>query len=105
MYRNGHHLRFYYNICFIVRSSVRIGEFDLSKTIDYDDIGYGKRKYNEPVQDLEIEEIIPYPGYDPESFANDIGLLRVAKMNLSIGKFNSLIHSIKIIIYMEFLIA
>lgn len=69
------------------RMSVRIGEYDISKNIDYEVQEDGTTKYNNPVQDLEVEEIIPYPGYNTSSLVNDIGLIRVSKMNLSMGKY------------------
>lgn len=73
-------------ILVIFRISVRIGEYDLSKEIDYEEDEDYMRTCNSPPQDLDIEEIIPYPGYDPVKLTDDIGLIRVAKMNLTVGK-------------------
>lgn len=70
---------------FFVRIYVRIGEYNILSDKDQLIKFYGTDKYNPPVQDLKVEDIIPYPDYNPINLLNDIGLIRVAKMNLSIG--------------------
>lgn len=71
---------------FICRLGVRIGEHNIMNTTDCEIQEDGTTKCNGPVQDLAIEEIIPHPDYNLSDISNDIGLLRVSKMNLTIGK-------------------
>ncbi|KAJ8925741.1 hypothetical protein NQ315_009589 [Exocentrus adspersus] len=63
---------------------VRVGEYDISKTVDCETQGDGSTKCNGPVQDLSIEKIIPHPkftkDYENQEGFNDIGLLRVARI-------------------------
>lgn len=70
----------------IYRLGVRVGEHDIQSKIDCQTAADGTKKCNGPVQDLAIEKIIPHPEYNTKIIQNDIGLLRVSKMNLSVGK-------------------
>uniref|UniRef100_A0A6P7FL11 CLIP domain-containing serine protease n=1 Tax=Diabrotica virgifera virgifera TaxID=50390 RepID=A0A6P7FL11_DIAVI len=63
---------------------VRVGEYNTSSVIDcvMDQNGIAKC-INDPIQNLAIEEIIPHPEFNPNVIANDIGLLRVSRMNIN----------------------
>ncbi|XP_018568809.1 serine protease 7-like [Anoplophora glabripennis] len=61
---------------------VRVGEHKISSKVDCEVQDDGNEVCSPlPVQDLAIEEVIVHPGYDKEVISNDIGLLRVSKMN------------------------
>lgn len=66
---------------------MRIGEYNIVDNVDCEVNTYGSKKCNGPVQDLGIEKIIPHPDYNYTVISNDIGLIRVSKMNLTTGKF------------------
>ncbi|XP_028137604.1 phenoloxidase-activating factor 3-like [Diabrotica virgifera virgifera] len=64
---------------------VRVGEYNTRTRRDCVMGKDGTEKcINNPVQDLAIEKIIPHPQFDASSISNDIGLLRVAKINLNV---------------------
>ncbi|CAH1283068.1 unnamed protein product [Diabrotica balteata] len=66
---------------------VRVGEYNTSSRIDCIKDQNGRTKcIKDPIQNLAIEEVIPHPEFNPNVIANDIGLLRVAKMNLNAGE-------------------
>lgn len=54
------------------RVRVRLGEYDISTVNDCD-----KDKCLEPVQDIDVEERIKHPKYDPRKKINDIALLKL----------------------------
>ncbi|KAG5684158.1 hypothetical protein PVAND_013399 [Polypedilum vanderplanki] len=60
--------------------AVRLGEYDLTTDPDcqHDD-DTGKSDCNPPVQDIEIERLIPHSLYNNPRFSNDIGLVRMAR--------------------------
>ncbi|XP_030765182.1 serine protease easter-like [Sitophilus oryzae] len=62
--------------------SVRIGEHSIQNETDCELRRKRKIKCNPPAIDLSIEQVIPHPDFNPATFTNDIGLLRVSKMNL-----------------------
>ncbi|KAF2896510.1 hypothetical protein ILUMI_09659 [Ignelater luminosus] len=58
-------------------TSVRVGEHTI--TTDPDCEYFIEDSYcADPVQDIEIAEVIPHPGFVSKTFENDIGLIRVA---------------------------
>ncbi|XP_072390343.1 phenoloxidase-activating factor 3-like [Diabrotica undecimpunctata] len=62
---------------------VRLGEYDISNK-EIDCIGSGNdRECNEPIQDVAIEDIISHSNFDSTQFINDIGLLRVKKIEFN----------------------
>ncbi|XP_072390786.1 serine protease grass-like [Diabrotica undecimpunctata] len=62
---------------------VRVGEYNTSSSIDCISDIYGKKKcIMDPIQNVAIEEIIPHPEFNSKTIENDIGLLRVANINL-----------------------
>lgn len=66
--------------------NVRVGEYDTSTDKDCMTELDGSKKCNGPVQDVVIEKIIPHAEYNTTVISNDIGLLRVSKMDLSKGE-------------------
>ncbi|KAG5896191.1 hypothetical protein JTB14_016965 [Gonioctena quinquepunctata] len=63
---------------------VRVGEHNILTRTDCEIQPNGRRKCAGPVQDLAIEEIIPHPRFNATVIYNDIGLLRVSRMNLNV---------------------
>nr|XP_023015844.1 uncharacterized protein LOC111505297 [Leptinotarsa decemlineata] len=63
---------------------VRVGEHNILTRTDCEIMVNGQRKCSGPVQDLAIEEILPHPRFNPNVIQNDIGLLRVSRMNLNV---------------------
>lgn len=58
------------NLC--CRIGVRLGEYDVDKVIDCED------GYCAPApQDFYIESFVVHPGYDPKTFVNDIGIIKL----------------------------
>lgn len=72
-------------IC-LFRIGVRVGEHNIITQIDCEIQADKSKKCNGPVQDLPVQKIITHPGYDSSRLINDIGLVKIAKMNLSIGR-------------------
>ncbi|KAF2896512.1 hypothetical protein ILUMI_09661 [Ignelater luminosus] len=63
---------------------VRVGEHTIITDPDCE-VRFGKRYCADPVQDLEIAEVIPHPEFDTKTFANDIGLIRLAnRINITV---------------------
>lgn len=71
--------------CAFLRIGIRVGEHNILTPIDCTTLENGSEKCNGPVQDVAVEKIIPHPNYDSTKLINDIGLIKVNKMNLSIG--------------------
>ncbi|KAJ8965979.1 hypothetical protein NQ314_003807 [Rhamnusium bicolor] len=66
---------------------VRVGEHSISSKVDCEIQENGKELCSKhPVQDLAIEEVIIHPGFNKTVIVNDIGLIRVSKINLEVGK-------------------
>ncbi|XP_064212035.1 uncharacterized protein LOC661559 [Tribolium castaneum] len=63
---------------------VRVGEHNIETQKDCELTTEGDLVCAPPYQDLAIEEIIPHPSYDTSLHTNDVGLLRVSPMNLSL---------------------
>ncbi|RZC43210.1 uncharacterized protein BDFB_002243, partial [Asbolus verrucosus] len=63
---------------------VRVGEHNINTKVDCESYEYGENICAPPYQDLSIEEIIPHPQYVHKAFPNDIGLLRVTPIDLSL---------------------
>lgn len=80
------------NFCLIIdirsafRVGVRVGEHNILTPEDCQIQLDGSNKCNGPVQDLSIEQIIIHPQYNTTALVNDIGLVRVSKIDLSVGK-------------------
>ncbi|CAH1116597.1 unnamed protein product [Phaedon cochleariae] len=64
---------------------VRVGEYNIQTKIDCELTRKNEQKCSEPVQDLVIEEILVHPGFNGTVIQNDIGLLRVSRMNLTVA--------------------
>ncbi|KAJ8960287.1 hypothetical protein NQ318_004012 [Aromia moschata] len=60
---------------------VRVGEYKISTTEDCENVKREPRCSQYPVQDLAIEEIIIHPKFSTTVFKDDIGLVRVTKMD------------------------
>lgn len=62
-------------------TGVRLGEWDTSTVEDCDDSFVNERVCSQPAVDIEIEEKIPHPEYDPQAANqhNDIALLRLSQ--------------------------
>lgn len=71
---------------FVCRLNVRVGEHDINTDKDCITELDGTKKCNGPVQDVAIEKIISHPEYNTTVICNDIGMLRVSKMDLSKGE-------------------
>lgn len=71
----------------VLRVSVRVGEHNIKTSIDCQLQKNGMNKCNPPVQDLNVEKIIPHPGFNADFTDNDIGLVKVSRMNLLKGKY------------------
>lgn len=75
--------------CLTYRIGVRVGEYDLSNEVDCekDEDNDTKKCIKAPVQDLQIEELIPHPNftkkYNSEDGFNDIGLIRVKGLKMA----------------------
>lgn len=69
------------------RTSVRLGEHDLSKDPDPEDLA-GQPYYADPAVNVQIERVIVHPLYDTETLAHDIALLKLAKDITFSGKCN-----------------
>ncbi|XP_060521818.1 phenoloxidase-activating factor 3-like [Cylas formicarius] len=63
---------------------IRVGEHSIRNSTDCELQPNNSIKCAPPVQDLDIEEVIPHPSYNAASFTNDIGLLRVSSMNFGV---------------------
>ncbi|CAO1430645.1 unnamed protein product [Diamesa hyperborea] len=61
--------------------AVRLGEYDRSTENDCQLVDRSEEEYecNPPVQDIDIEKLIPHPGYNNPRYSNDIGLVRMVK--------------------------
>lgn len=58
-------------------TAIRLGEYDLQTNPDCDpDNAF---ECNPPVQDIEVEQLIPHPKYNNPRYSNDIGLVRLAR--------------------------
>jgi hypothetical protein len=64
---------------------VRVGEHDIRTTIDCEEDDDGEEVCAPPVQDLTIEKVTFHPEYDPTFHTNDIAVIRVSPINLSLG--------------------
>ena len=73
MYNKGR-IRYCYII--ICSTTVRLGEFDISTPIDYDQRG---DQHAPPPQDIAIEQTIVHEAYSARLKVNDIGLIRMAE--------------------------
>lgn len=62
---------------FFTRVSVRIGEYDLSKTNDCVEVDENDEVCNPPVQNINVESIISHPNYNVPKYANDIAIIRL----------------------------
>ena len=58
---------------------VRLGEHDRSSDVDCVKIDENQNQCNPPVQDINIEKLIPHPNYNTPRYANDGGLIRLAE--------------------------
>ncbi|KAF2897100.1 hypothetical protein ILUMI_09081 [Ignelater luminosus] len=68
--------------------SVRVGEHTINTDPDCEEVS-GNRYCADPVQDIDIAEVIPHPRYDSKTLENDIGLIRLA------SRINSAVDSVK----------
>ncbi|KAF2896513.1 hypothetical protein ILUMI_09662 [Ignelater luminosus] len=59
--------------------SVRVGEHTINTDPDCED-GFRNRYCADPVQDVDVAEVIPHPEFDSKTLENDIGLIRVAHL-------------------------
>lgn len=64
-------------------SSVRLGEHDTESDVDCS-VLFGKKVCADPVVDVDIEEIVPHPDYEPDTrkrtgLWNDVALLRLSR--------------------------
>ncbi len=68
----------------IIRSSVRLGEWDTSTDEDCD-----RGDCSDPAVDVAVEEVITHESYNPNSKAqeNDIALLRLSRSVAYTGMF------------------
>ncbi|KAJ8960289.1 hypothetical protein NQ318_004014 [Aromia moschata] len=67
------------------RLGVRVGEHVISTQIDCEIDNDGTQKCSKyPVQDLGVEDVIIHPEFSKDIILNDIGLVRVTKMNLAV---------------------
>ncbi|KAG5896190.1 hypothetical protein JTB14_016964 [Gonioctena quinquepunctata] len=71
------------NTSFPLMMQVRVGEYNIPTKTDCEVNDRGIRKCLDPVQDVAIEEIIPHPQFTLDVIQNDIGLLRIAGINMS----------------------
>ncbi|CAG9860338.1 unnamed protein product [Phyllotreta striolata] len=65
-------------------NTVRLGEYNLSTRKDCATLENGTVKCSLGVQNVAIEQIIAHPDFDDYSLINDIALIRMPKMNISI---------------------
>lgn len=78
----------------ISSNGVRVGEHNILTSVDCEEQLDGSTKCNGPVQDLTIEQVIAHPRFNSSDRTNDIGLLRVSRIDLSVGEYlNILLHS------------
>jgi hypothetical protein len=63
---------------------VRVGEHDIRTTTDCEEEG-GEEVCAPPFQDLTIEKVTFHPEFDPTLHTNDIAVIRVSPINLSLG--------------------
>lgn len=68
---------------FHFRIGVRVGEYD--KSTDRDCL---KKFCNDPIQDIAIEERIPHPDFQRNTYENDIGLLRVTPIKFNESEYS-----------------
>lgn len=57
---------------------VRLGDWDTASDVDCETVD-GTRVCAEPVQDIGIEEMFAHEMYNKPRYANDIGLIRLAR--------------------------
>nr|CAH7750966.1 unnamed protein product [Callosobruchus chinensis] len=62
---------------------VRVGEHDISTRTDCETQADSSRKCSPPPQDVSIEAVYPHPSFDSTSLSDDIGLLKVNRMNIN----------------------
>lgn len=67
------------------RLGVRVGDHDVSKSVDCEKNENNEEFCSPPFKDLAVEEVIPHPEYNKKTHSHDIGLLRVTKMNITQG--------------------
>lgn len=58
---------------------VRLGEYNRTSDPDCRQFDQDEEECNPPVQDIEIEKLIPHPKYNTPRYANDVGLVRLAR--------------------------
>ncbi|KAJ8960290.1 hypothetical protein NQ318_004015 [Aromia moschata] len=63
---------------------VRVGEYDIKSVRDCESLPNGEEKCAPPLQNLAIEEIRPHPQFNVSVISDDIALLKVTRMNLSV---------------------
>jgi hypothetical protein len=70
-------------------AAIRLGEYDVQTNPDCDPDN--PDDCNPPVQDIEVEKLIPHEQYNNPRYSNDIGLVRLAREpDMTEGKFNAL---------------
>lgn len=85
---------FQHDVKFLVRLGVRVGEHNINTPEDCE-VQDGDTICAPPYKDLAIEAIIPHPQHNATAFINDIGLLRIARINFSLGKAITFITLVK----------
>ncbi|XP_018568472.1 serine protease easter-like [Anoplophora glabripennis] len=75
---------------------VRVGEHNILTKTDCETLEDGSTRCADPVQDLAIEKVIPHPNFNISVISNDIALLKVSTMNLSVGRTSSILQKVTI---------
>lgn len=58
---------------------VRLGEYDRTTDPDCKQIDDNQQECNPPVQEININKLMPHPKYNTPRYANDVGLIRLAE--------------------------
>lgn len=59
--------------------AVRLGEYDRSTDPDCKLVDENQQECNPPVQEIAVGSLIPHPNYNTPRYANDVGLVRLAR--------------------------
>lgn len=69
------------------RSTVRVGELNISSTIDCEETGVEEKICADPHVDIPVEKVIPHENFNIDTLKNDIALIRLKNSITFTGLF------------------